>query len=122
MKKLSDYTGKEAIELWADIFEPLSVILNDSDMKDDMTKKSISLMEEAKVVMKKYPNEIYEIIKRIDPEGDINGANVFTKVAVLLAELRYGDRVSAFFSSAEQEISENESSGSATENTEDGVK
>ena len=33
MKKLSDYQGEEALELWADLIEPMSEILVDPEMK-----------------------------------------------------------------------------------------
>ena len=32
MKKLSDYKGDEAIELWADLLEPMTEILGDKDI------------------------------------------------------------------------------------------
>lgn len=121
MKRLSDYTGKEAIELWADLFDPLSCILEDEDIRTDMTDVKVKLMDVAKKVMKLHPEEIFTILSRID-DDEINGANVFNKTVILLAELKYGDKMSAFFSSAEQEKSEEEPSGSDMENTEDGSK
>lgn len=121
MKKLSDYTGKEAIELWADLFDPLTVILTDDEIRKDMTSANVVLMDVAKKTLKKYPDEMFEILGRID-DDEINGANVLNKIIILLAELKYGDRVSAFFNSAEREKSDGESSGSATENIEDGLK
>lgn len=121
MKKLSDYSGKEAIELWADLFDPLSAILEDKNIRAEMTDPKVKLMDVAKKVMKTHSEEIFTILSRIDDE-EINGANVFNKTVILLAELKYGNKMSAFFNSAEQEISEEEPSGSATENTEDGSK
>lgn len=121
MKRLSDYTGTEAIELWADLFDPLSAILEDNNIRAEMTDPKVKLMDVAKKVMKIHSGEIFTILSRIDDE-EINGANVFNKTVILLAELKYGNKMSAFFSSAEQENSDEEPSGSATENTEDGSK
>ena len=121
MKKLSDYTGKEAIELWADLFEPISKILTDDEIQKDMTSANVVLFDVAQKVLKKYPDEMFTVLSRIDTD-EINGANALNKVIVLLAELKYGNRVSAFFNSAERGTSAEESSGSATENIEDGSK
>lgn len=121
MKKLSDYTGKEAIELWADLFDPLSKILTDDEIQKDMVGANVVLMDVAKKTLQKYPDEIFGILERLD-DSEINGANVLSRIMILLAELRYGNRVSAFFNSAEQEISDEESFGSAMVNTEDGSK
>lgn len=121
MKKLSDYTGKEAIELWADLFDPLAVILSDEEIRKEMTSANVVLMDVAKKTLKKYPDEMFAALSRIDTD-EINGANALNKVIVLLAELKYGDKLSAFFNSAEQEKSDEEFSGSATENIEDGSK
>ena len=118
-RALSDYTGSEAIELWADIYEPVSTILADEDVKKHTTGKGISVNDAAKVMLKKYPKEVFEILNRVD-EKETNGANVYSKVVTLIIELISGEKVSTFFKSAEPGKSEEEFSGSATENTGDG--
>ena len=35
MKRLSDYQGEEAIELWADLLDPISDILTDKEKLED---------------------------------------------------------------------------------------
>ena len=120
MKRMSDYTGEAAIELWADIFDPVQVIAEDKEVQKYTTGDSFSVKDAAKVIMKKHKKEAFEILNRIDPE--INGANAFMGVIHFVTELVFGENSRTFFKSPEPEKSDTESSGSATENTEDGVK
>ena len=122
MKKLSDYSGEEAIELWAELFEPMTAILTDDEITENLKSSSKTpLIQIAGMTMKKFPKEVSQILSRIDDE-EINGANILTKLIIFLTELMRGDKASAFFGSAEKETQDEESSGSATESTEDGAK
>lgn len=122
MKRLSDYEGIEAIELWADIIDSVNVLLSDKKVSKAIAGSTkTTLTQIAADVMKKYPKEAVQIIERIDDEP-INGANVFTKFIVFLTEFMTGDKASAFFKSAEPGKRAKGSSGSAMENTEDGLK
>lgn len=116
MKRMSDYTGEEAFELWADIIEPVGAIIDDEDVKKFTTGKDLSIQDAAKVILKKHRKEAFEIMRRIDPE--INGANILVGLMVLVAELTTGESSRTFFKSAEREKSDGESSGSATASTE----
>lgn len=120
MKRLSDYTGTEAFELWADIFDPVFKIISDDKVKKYTAGKDISVQEASKVILKKYPKEAYAILSRIDP--DINGANLFPGLVIFVTEMTLGDSARTFFRSAEPEKSDKEPSGSATESIGDGVK
>lgn len=116
MKKLSDYTGDEAIELWADLLDPLTKIL-----ADDVLKKKIgsgaSKMDIAKAILKSHKAEAKEFLERIDPEP-INGFNIVMRIIALLADIGQNEEVRSFFGYAEEVAKESESFGSATENTE----
>lgn len=120
MKKLSDYKGADAIEIWADIFDTVTDILSDEDVSKYTSGKDADIKKACKVIMKKHPEEVFFVLNRIDDEP-INGANAFNKTTAFLIELLSG-REQAFFRSSEQESKAGKSSGSATENTEDGVK
>lgn len=122
MKRLSDYKGVEAIELWADIFDDVSTITSDEEVRECTIGKNISIKDAAKVIFRKFPKESYNVLTRIDPEASINGANVFPGLVNFVMELTIGEDSRTFFKSAEQEISAEEPSGSATVNTEDGLK
>lgn len=117
MKKLSDYKGEEAIELWADIIEPASVILASEDVANAVKQKK-TYMQVAHVILKNNKAEVLEILKRIDPTMPVNGLTVVTSLMTLLSEIKSGDESDAFFNSQGQKI-ESVSSGSAMENTED---
>lgn len=118
MKKLSDYQSDEAIELWADLLEPLTVILGDSAVQNDL-KSGKSKIGIARDILKAHSNEAKEILLRIDPEP-INGLNIILRLVALLAEIGKNEDIKSFFGYAVQEKTDSESFGSATENTEAG--
>lgn len=61
MAKFSDYKNEDAIELIADIMEPLSVIFTDDEIKNEKNK-----MKAVAKALKKYKKEIIQILARID--------------------------------------------------------
>lgn len=116
MKKLSDYKGDEAIELWADLLEPLTIILSD-DKVQNVIKSGKPKLIIAKEILKSHKTEATEILLRIDPEP-INGLNIILRLIAVLADIGQNDEIKSFFGFAEQEQTENESFGSVTESTE----
>ena len=119
MKTLSDYKGEEAIELWADLIDPLTTILSDKEFTSGLKGKAKLTI--ASEVLKKYSHEAEQILLRVDPEP-LDGMNMLFRLMALLADIGKNKEVMAFFGSAEQEKEESESSGSAMESTEDGLK
>lgn len=117
MKTLSDYKDEEAIELWADLLEPVSHILKDKEFTSGLKGKPYIIM--AKEILKEYKTETAEILKRISGEP-LDGFNVLLTLVKLLADIGRNPEIISFFGSAEQGISESESFGSDMENTEDG--
>lgn len=115
MKKLSDYKGEEAIELWADLFEPFTLILADPEIHKIIGDKK-PMLEIAKVIFKKRPKEVVEVLKIIDGE-EVNGANAFMRLMNLLMDMLNSVEGRAFFESAAQGTAE--SSGNVTEITEE---
>lgn len=116
MKKLSDYKGDEAIELWADLLEPLTKILGDNEIRKVVTSGK-SKIEIAKVILKTHKDEAVEIMTRIDPEP-IDGLNIIVRLVELLADIGQSEEVKSFFGFAEEVKTDSVSFGSATENTE----
>jgi len=116
MKKLSDYQGDEAIELWADLLEPLTIILGDSEVQKVIQsgKPKIAI---AKEILKAHKKEATEMMLRIDPEP-IDGLNIILRLVGILADIGQNEEIKSFFGYAEQAGMEAESSGSVTENTE----
>ena len=120
MKKLSDYTGDEAIELWADLLEPLTGILGDPDIQNVVQSGKPKLII-AKEILKNHSADATEILTRIDPTP-IDGLNIILRLVALITDIGQNDEIKSFFGFAEQAQTESESSGSVTENTGDEEK
>ena len=116
MKGLSDYKGDEAIELWADLLEPISEILGD-DKIAKVVKSGASKMKIAGEILKKHRKEAEEIMLRIDPEP-IDGLNIIVRLMSIIVEIGNREDIRSFFGYAEQAQTDGESSTSATESTE----
>ena len=116
MKKLSDYQGDEAIELWADLLEPMTEIFTNEKVRDVIQSGKPRVII-ANVIMHECKKEAVEILERIDPEP-INGLNVITRIVGILAEIGQNAEVKSFFGYAVQGQTDSESSGLPTENTE----
>lgn len=117
MKKLSDYTGEEAIDLWADLLDPLTEILGDERIAE-IVKSGKPKMLIAKEVLKLHKKSAEAIMLRID-DTPINGLNIVIRLINILAEIGQNEEVRSFFGYAEQAKTEDESGGSVTENTEE---
>lgn len=118
MKKLSDYQGEEAIELWADLLEPVTEILGDKDIAKIIQDPKKPPLLKASAILKKYKKEAEQIMLRIDPEP-LDGLNIITRLVSILIEAGQSEDVRAFFGFAGQAVkTDKESSGSPTENTE----
>ena len=113
MRKLSEYRDDEAVELLADILEPVCVICADKEVQDSMSK---SKMEIIHACMKRHPKEVRQIMATLDgvPFEDYH-IGVFDIPLKMLYILNDEDLVS-FFQSQGQMASVN-AFGSATENT-----
>lgn len=116
MKKLSDYHGDEAIELWADMLDPLSKILEDDKIKNIVRSGKPKLLI-AKEILKKHKKEALEIMLRIDPTP-IDGLNVVLRLVNILTDIGSNEEIKGFFGYAEQEKTGKGSSGSVTESIE----
>lgn len=116
MKRLSDYKGEEAIELWTDLVDPLSIMLGDDELRS-VVEHGKNRLEIAKTILKNHKTEAIKILTRIDPEP-VNGLNIVLRLITLLGEIGQSEEIRAFFGFAEQVKTDEESSGSLMENTE----
>lgn len=116
MVRLSDYQGDEAIELWADLLDPISAIFSDADVAK-VVKSGQSKVTIAKEILKKHKAETEQILLRIDPEP-LDGLNIVVRLVLLITEIGQNEEIRPFFGYAAQEKTASESSGSAMENTE----
>lgn len=115
MKKLSDYQNDEAIELWADLLEPLGRIIQDDKIRKTIQsgKAPIAIAQE---ILKNHSKDASEILLRIDPEP-LNGLTIVVRLVALINEIGTNKDLKSFFGFAEMQT-DSESSGSATANTE----
>jgi C-terminal processing protease CtpA/Prc len=116
MKKLTDYKGDAAIELWADLLDPLSEILTDDSIRK-VVQSGKSKMDIAKEVLKKHKKNATKILLRID-DTPIDGLNIILRLIDLIADIGQNEEIKGFFGYAEQDQKDKESSGSPTENIE----
>lgn len=115
MKRLSDYKGEEAVDLWADLLDPLSEICTNEKIKKavESGEPRISV---ARTVLQECRSEAVRLLERIDPEP-LNGLNIITRLVGLLAEIGQDEDVRSFFGYASQTGTDGESSGFAMANT-----
>lgn len=120
MKKLSDYKGDEAIELWGDLLDPISNILSDKKIASMMQEKAAKI-KIAKAILKEHKEDAVAIMQRIDP-APVDGLNIIVRLIAILAEIGDSEDIKSFFGSAEQVKTDVVSFGSLTANIEDDVK
>ena len=118
MKKLSDYEGDEAIELWGDLLEPLTAILSDQKI-GKIVKSGANKIIIAKEILNSHKDEATKILLRIDPTP-INGLNIVIRLVAIIGEIGQSEELQGFFGFAEQAKTGGESIGLPTVNTEDG--
>ena len=117
MKKLADYKGEEAIELWADLLDSFVEIVGDKKIADMIRAKKPPLIL-AKEIIKTYAKQVEQILLRIDPEP-LNGLNIVVRFTELLTEIGSDPTMQSFFGLSAEAKKEEKSSGSATENIEE---
>jgi hypothetical protein len=113
--KLSDYKGEEGIDLLADLLGPIVEIYNDKDFRDAVAR-SKSNLEIVQLLLKQHKKEVLYMMARIDKEDPETYEPSFFGLPMKLLEIIKMPEVAMLFSLQSQRI-DNESSGSATENT-----
>lgn len=117
MKKLSDYKGEDAMELWGDLIELFVPILADKEIANIVGSGQPKLMI-AKAILSKHKADAEKILLRID-DTPINGLNLVIRLVAIITEIGRDETVKSFFGFAEQATTEEESTGSHTESTEE---
>lgn len=117
MKKLSDYKDEQAIELWADLLDPLVEIFKDQRIIDAFRsgKPTIVLAQE---MIKSHANEVSKMLLIVDPTP-LNGLNILIRLVGVLNELMEDPTLSDFFGLSAVAKKQETSFGSAMENTGD---
>lgn len=116
---MAERTNEEQLELFADLLEPAAAILGDKDLRDIVNRKE-PMIRAAATAIRNHKSEVIQILARLDgvpvEEYRVNLLALPVKVVRLLNK----PEVQELFTGAEQ-MTAAVSSGSATENTEDGA-
>ncbi len=118
MKRLEDARGADAIDLIADLIDPLTEIAQDEEILKLTRKKGTPVFKIVQAILRRHKDsaiQILAIIDGVEPE-DYKG-NAFTIIGRLLSLLNNKDIQSFFGVSPERK--QKKSSGRATENTEE---
>lgn len=116
MRKLSDYKGNDAIDLWADLLIPITSIMSD-DKIANVVRSGMPKMTIAQTILKNHKEDAIEILTRISGEP-VDGLNVIVQLISVLTEIGQNEAIKPFFGFAEQVSKDKKSSGSVTESTE----
>ena len=118
--KISEFKNEKALDVLADLIDPLSVILTDDEIKR-VYKEEKSKLKLIKTLLKTHKAEIIQILAILDdtPVEDYK-VNVLT-LPVKLMEVLNDPTIQELFTSQGQENTET-SSGSATESIKDGAQ
>ena len=118
--RLSDFKGEEAIDVLADIIEPLTAILTDKEIFE-LSQKKVPTLAYVKPMLKNHKPEVIQILARLDDKTEEEykaGLNLITLPKQVL-ELINDPEVQNLFHSQEQSQEEpSASSTPATENIE----
>ena len=99
MRRLSDYQGEEAIELWADLIEPIAKIMADKKIAQIFQSGKPPVLA-VKQILKTHKKEATEILNRLDPEEPINGINIVGRAIAIIMELTESEELKDFFGDA----------------------
>ena len=113
--KLSEIKGEDAIDLWAEILAPISVILSDKKISKMMKKGEprFKIIAEALKRHKQVVIEIMAILDRQDPATyEFNAITLPMKISEVLSDPEIG-----MLFGLRSQPNEEASTGSATENT-----
>ena len=116
---MAERTNEEALDLFADLLEPVGAVLSDKDLIESV-KKGDSRIKSAAIAIRNHKPEVIQILALLDgvpvEEYKVNLLELPIKVVRLLNR----PEIKELFIGAEPKNVAG-SSGSATENTEDGV-
>lgn len=97
MKRLSDFTGDEAIEKVGELLSPYYAIIADTELMAEL-EASDNKMGVVGKIMKKYKKEALEMITAID-ETTVTAANAFPRFFAVFTDLMNNPDFNDFFGS-----------------------
>lgn len=119
--RLSEFKGEDAIDVLADIIEPVSEIVGDEEIKKAISGEGnkTKIASIVKLALKKHTHAVLEVLARCENksyEEYVETVSVFT--LPLKALEIFNDKELVSFFQSQLGMKTDESSGSATENIE----
>ena len=119
--RLSEYKGEEALDVLADIIEPLANIIADEEIQKLNKQANTPLIAMVKPAIKNHKKDLIEILARLENqpvEQYEKNMSLLTLPKQVMELLNDSEVQSLFQSQGKSEITSLASSSSATENTE----
>ena len=119
--RLSDFKGEEALDVLADIIEPLANIIADEEIQKLNKQENTPLIAMVKPAIKNHKKDLIEILARLENqpvEQYEKNMSLLTLPKQVMELLNDPEVQSLFQSQGKSEITSLASSSSATENTE----
>lgn len=119
--RLSDFKGEEAIDVLADIIEPLTSIISDKEVQKLSKKKNVKPASYIKPMLKNHKKEVIEVLARLDRktvEEYSENLSLLTLPMQILELINDPEVQNLFHSQGESKVTSLASSSPATENTE----
>ena len=119
--RLSDYKGEEALDVLADIIEPLANIITDEEIQEMAKKDNTPVLAMVKPAIKNHKRDLIEILARLENktvEEYEKTMNLLTLPKQVMELLNDSEVQSLFQSQGKSEITSLASSSSAMETTE----
>ena len=117
MKKLSDYQGDDAIELWGHLMPPILRIIQNGGIGKIIKKQDKdggNMTDIISDIISCHKKEIAEILNLID-DTPINGINLLPRFVNLISEIFADPDLRDFFGISEDDMMQVMSIGSAME-------
>lgn len=117
--KLSDYKGEAALDVLADIIEPLSSMFADDEIQALAKADNTAPLQYIKPILKNHKKEIIEILARLDnePVDEYKAKITLLTLPVKIVEFINDSEVQALFQSQHQEVTPLPDFGAVMENT-----
>lgn len=114
--KLSEIKGEKAIEVIAEIIEPVTEILNDPKVK--LAARSKNIASAASIALKNHPKAVLHLLAALDGEDPEEYNPSLVEIPKKLLELFNDPELASLFTFSDQNEAA-ESPGPQLENTED---
>nr|DAT80067.1 MAG TPA: hypothetical protein [Caudoviricetes sp.] len=115
MKKLSEYKDEEALDILADLIEPVSAIFADEEIREIVSKNKGTKAKAISIAIKRHKKEVISILATLDGVSVEEYHCSVLSLPVKLLEILNDKELTTFLALQSQNMEE-QSSGSVMEN------